>query len=228
MPQNILHPNRKQNHEFYTPFGPIIGYKKISDKLVRACNKECDANVGKDHSDNLVGKVTQETTMSKSLISEIIKEAYDTLFEYSVGTAERAHLQKVNLPEGITLDICARSAWFVRSFSGDYNPAHVHTDCSMTSIGFLKVSKSLEKEFEEDLKDHHSSNGLTQLFYGDTYHSTPVSNSFWLKPTPGDFWIFPASLMHTAYPFRSKGERRSFSINFDMNLTDAGSQTVYR
>ena len=219
MGQNILHPNRKQNREFYTPFGPIIGYKKISDKLVRACNKECDANVGKDHSDKLVGKVTQETTMSKSLISEVFKELYNTLFEYSVGQAERANLQKVNLPEDAYLDIYARSGWFVRSFAGDYNPAHVHTDCSMTSIGFLKVSKSLEKEFEEDLKDHHSSNGLTQLFYGDTHHSTPVSNSFWLKPTPGDFWIFPASLMHTAYPFRSKGERRSFSINFDMNLT---------
>tara|TARA_Y100000741_G_scaffold39763_1_gene27755 strand:+ start:94 stop:768 length:675 start_codon:yes stop_codon:yes gene_type:complete len=219
MPQNILHPNRKQDHDFYTPFGPIIGYKKISDKLVRACNKECDANVGNDYSDNLVGKVTQEISMSKSLISEVFKEAYDMLFEYSVGSASRARLQKVNLPEGVALDICAKSAWFVRSFAGDYNPVHVHTDCSMTSIGFLKVSKSLEKEFEEDLKDHHSSNGLTQLFYGDSYHSAQVANSFWLKPTPGDFWVFPASLMHTAYPFRSKGERRSFSVNFDMNLT---------
>ena len=219
MPQNILHPNRKQDHDFYTPFGPIIGYKKISDKLVRACNKECDANVGNDYSDNLVGKVTQEISMSKSLISEVFKEAYDMLFEYSVGSASRARLQKVNLPEGVALDICARSGWFVRSFAGDYNPVHVHTDCSMTSIGFLKVSKSLEKEFEEDLKDHHSSNGLTQLFYGDSYHSAQVANSFWLKPTPGDFWVFPASLMHTAYPFRSKGERRSFSVNFDMNLT---------
>ena len=152
MGQNILHPNRKQGHEFYTPFGPIIGYKKISDKLVRACNKECDTNIGNDHSDNLVGKVTQETTMSKSLMTEVFKEAYDTLSEYSVGAAERAHLQKANLPEGVVLDICARSGWFVRSFAGDYNPAHVHTDCSMTSIGFLKVSKSLEKEFEEDLK----------------------------------------------------------------------------
>ena len=37
------------------------------------------------------------------------------------------------------------------------------------------------------------------------------------KPTVGDFFIFPAHLQHTVYPFRTEGdeERRSVSFNAD-------------
>jgi hypothetical protein len=34
-----------------------------------------------------------------------------------------------------------------------------------------------------------------------------------VRPKPNDFFIFPADMYHTVYPFRSDGERRSFSMN---------------
>jgi len=34
-----------------------------------------------------------------------------------------------------------------------------------------------------------------------------------VRPQAGDFFIFPADMYHTVYPFRSDGERRSFSMN---------------
>ena len=40
-------------------------------------------------------------------------------------------------------------------------------------------------------------------------------NSFSAKPTIGDYYIFPWYLYHMVYPFRTKGERRSFSFNID-------------
>ena len=36
-------------------------------------------------------------------------------------------------------------------------------------------------------------------------------------PKVGDMIIFPNYLMHTAYPFKSKGERRSFSFNLEID-----------
>ena len=38
-----------------------------------------------------------------------------------------------------------------------------------------------------------------------------------IKPKVGDFYFFPHYLMHTAYPFKTKGERRSFSFNLEID-----------
>ena len=37
------------------------------------------------------------------------------------------------------------------------------------------------------------------------------------NPRVGDVILFPNYLMHTAYPFTSKGERRSFSFNAEID-----------
>jgi hypothetical protein len=48
-----------------------------------------------------------------------------------------------------------------------------------------------------------------------------------VKPVVGDIFFFPAWLPHSVHPFRSEGERWSFSFNLsiknmneDVNLTD--------
>ena len=38
-----------------------------------------------------------------------------------------------------------------------------------------------------------------------------------LNPSVGDLILFPNYLMHTAYPFTAKGERRSFSFNAEID-----------
>ena len=45
------------------------------------------------------------------------------------------------------------------------------------------------------------------------------STNFMFKPQVGDFIIFPAYMFHTVYPFKTKGERRSFSVNFTVHTT---------
>jgi hypothetical protein len=36
-----------------------------------------------------------------------------------------------------------------------------------------------------------------------------------VKPQVGDFYVFPSQLFHCVYPFYTKGERRSFSMNMN-------------
>ena len=43
------------------------------------------------------------------------------------------------------------------------------------------------------------------------------STNFMFKPQVGDFIIFPAHMFHTVYPFKTKGERRSFSVNLTVH-----------
>ena len=63
-----------------------------------------------------------------------------------------------------------------------------------------------------DAQDHHPANGHIQFAHGTP--SGYSQTNFMVKPQVGDFYIFPAELFHCVYPFKTKGERRSFSVNF--------------
>ncbi len=38
------------------------------------------------------------------------------------------------------------------------------------------------------------------------------------QPKVRDFYLFPSYLMHTVYPFKTPGERRSFSLNINVKI----------
>ena len=46
-------------------------------------------------------------------------------------------------------------------------------------------------------------------------------------PEAGDFFIFPGTLYHCVYPFYGSGERRSFSMNFQVILDEKGGSTFF-
>jgi len=54
------------------------------------------------------------------------------------------------------------------------------------------------------------------------------THTFLVKPSVGDFFVFPADLIHMVYPFYSDGERRSFSMNMSIvqqRIDDNGQPT---
>jgi hypothetical protein len=83
----------------------------------------------------------------------------------------------------------------------------------MSCVGYLALPEGIEKEWEEDYKDHHPANGHIQFVHGTS--SSYNNTNFMVKPQVGDFYIFPSDLFHCVYPFKTKGERRSFSVNFN-------------
>ena len=68
---NIYKPTK--DYEIITPFGPAIGYKKLSDSFVTKLNSHINDDL-LDHSDYLVGKVTQEKRFDKNLSKIFIDE----------------------------------------------------------------------------------------------------------------------------------------------------------
>ena len=131
---------------------------------------------------------------------------------------EYLYLQRQNksLHKDATIGIQYNSAWIVRQFAGEFNPAHIHTECMLSCEGYLKVP-DLEKEDEDDPKKHYPCNGNIELFHESSnyYHN----GSMRIRPAVGDFIIFPSYLTHTVYPFKnSKEERRSFSMNISINV----------
>ena len=198
--------------ELFAPFGPTMGYYRMPDELVDKLNSKMSDKL-KDYSDNLVGKVKAELAFD----DEIIKIAQEGLGQfvgkYQAYSEIRNSLGAKSLDvENYNYGLQVISGWFVRQFENEYNPLHIHTGSRMSCVGYLKLPKGVDKEWEEDYKDHHPANGHIQFAHGTP--SGYSQTNFMVKPRVGDFYVFPAELFHCVYPFKTKGERRSFSVNF--------------
>ena len=202
---------------FVRPFGPVILKLELSEEILKDLNQDCqDISDNKkekvDWSDQLAGRVEEECHITKNLL---IKHAVwfnavtsKYLFPDDKAFKENAGKFKVGIASG----------WYVRSFDGDFNPAHFHTGCQISCIGFLKLPDDMEEYWKEEDKDHNPFGGYTDFRYGTI--GLNCANNMKVKPKVGDFYMFPSWLDHQVYPFRSKfkkpdvkGERRSFSLN---------------
>jgi len=110
----------------------------------------------------------------------------------------------------------------VRQFAGEFNPAHIHTECDLSCVGYLKLPPEIDKEWEEDYKDHYPCKGHIEFLHGQS--GKMHTHTFLVKPSIGDFFVFPADLIHMVYPFESEGERRSFSMNMAVRQYDVDDE----
>jgi len=213
----------RDEKEYFTPFGPLMGYFKMPAAFVAEMNRRLDdaldpGNLSvkpyKDHSDHLVGKVREELLFDDGLIGLAANALGQALIEYHIRAMARGRFGAYDhTKHNYSLDII--SGWFVRQFEHDYNPLHIHTGCHLSCVGYLRLPDNIEQEWVVDYQDHHPSHGHLQFAHGTDSHYT-VSN-FMVKPSVGDFWMFPSHMFHCVYPFNTPGERRSFSMNVSIS-----------
>ena len=218
----------------YYTFGPPIGHAELPKEMIDDFNKGCD-DIAKDKelsksadwSHSLVGQVNQEILIPKEILNK-----WGNWFAGQVKSYIAQYLAQMYIPEqqlfktdlpyeevvknvGSKTSITVLSAWYVRSFAGDYNPIHTHTECELTCVGFLKTPDFAK----ENRKKNSSSNGELQLISnggGEARHFFE-NDSIRFIPKVGNWYLFPSNIRHLVYPFNCKGERRSFSINMNTN-----------
>ena len=188
------------------PFGPKIAKLKLSKHLVNKINKEVDKIISNkllanrlDYSKKLVGQVKQEISLPKSFIKrnleKIVSKNIKEFINKSLGRKPKT--------------VKIKNFWVVRQFSNEYNPIHFH-DGHISGVGYLKVPK-----FGNSKKLNLKTNGTIDFINGSKiFLSESIYNH---SPKVGDVLLFPNYLMHTAYPFSAKGERRSFSFNAEID-----------
>ena len=193
------------------PFGPSIGRCKLPPELIDDFNNDCNTIVKNeknikisDWSHNLVGNVKQELAIGLKVFTK-----WSPYFQKLVNAYIKAHPDDHSANH---TNIKFESAWYVRSFAGDFNPAHYHTNCHMSCVGYLSLPAGIEKEWETSHKAH--AGGIEMQFGQFQLFST---NTVRMRPEVGDFFLFPWWMYHMVYPFRTKGERRSFSFNTSFN-----------
>ena len=188
------------------PFGPKIAVFKIPKKIIILINKEVEMilkNKEKlkksNYSNKLVGQVKQEFQLSKNFINKHLIRFINNSVKTYIKKSSNRNVKKISL----------KNLWIVRQFKNEYNPIHFHSG-DISGVGYLNIPKNITQG-NKKLK----TNGTIDFIHGS---KSFLNNSiFNLNPKVGDLILFPNYLMHTAYPFKSNGERRSFSFNLEID-----------
>jgi len=162
-------------------------------------------------SGNLAGKVNQERHWTEEMAKLLLDEVQSFTLEYLDNSFQRnSHgIEKLNPSTRLSV----QHAWFVHQYETEYNPIHTHDESMISCVGYLKLPEGIEKEWEQDDNSHKLSSHGHIAFY----HGLGHDNGFTVRPRVGDFYVFPSNLSHCVYPFYTKGERRSFSANFNFS-----------
>ena len=221
----------------YYPFGPPIGYAKLPKELVNDLNKGCDDIVkdeklskSQDWSQNLVGQVEQELLIPKNLVNKWGSWFGKQVSDYVSSYFEQLYIPQQNIftvskkravQAANNMQINVQSAWYVRSFDGDYNPIHTHGNCELTCVGYLKVPN-----LSNERKEGRVNNGVLEVMSnaGSNDLTFFENDRIGFAPKVSNWYLFPANLRHSVYPFRGDGERRSFSINMTTNMFKSPSE----
>ena len=189
------------------PFGPTIGITKLTKTIVNKLNRFSETVVKNnslsrkyDFDSQLIGSMKQQFRVPQ----KVLKPSVENLIKSSIKDYYKKTLNiKV---KKIRVD----KVWIVSQYAGDFNPPHLHRG-NISGVGYLKIPSSIKNNKEKDLA------GLISFFDGRVSlprNSPPlVKHRQTFKPKVGDFYIFPAFLLHDVHPFRGDGERRCFAFN---------------
>jgi uncharacterized protein (TIGR02466 family) len=189
-----------------SPFGPKIAKLKLPQFLIKKINAEVDKILSKkklikklDYSKKLVGQVKQEFQLPKAFVQKNLEKVITKEVKNYIKKTTGKNTSKVNI----------KNFWVVRQFNNEYNPIHFH-DGHISGVGYLKIPS-----FKSSSKKLIKTDGSIDFISGNKMLlSESIHNH---QPKTGDVILFPHYLMHTAYPFKSSGERRSFSFNLEID-----------
>ena len=101
--------------------------------------------------------------------------------------------------------------WINRMKAQEYNPIHVHTNCSLSFVLWLEVPQRILSEAKKN-KTNGADPGQTVFLFGEEAAGLTVTERRF-SPQVNTLMIFPASLRHQVMHFNSKVTRTSVAGN---------------
>ena len=180
---------------------------KITDEIV--ANAETAESWGK----NLAGQIKDELFIKHEILEREDLMAFFLDVSRQFVIQQTLQMNPLNREETLNDEWYTQmlSMWIISQKDNEYNPVHVHTECHMSTVMYLKIPEYLPSR-----KSHRNDDGAISFLNNAAIDPVWGVPSMTLQPKVGDFFVFPASQLHTVYPFRTadgKGERRSVSFN---------------
>jgi len=195
---------------FETTLPPTVLEKmiEISDKVLADSKR---ISWGK----NLAGQIKEELLIEPELLKkENLLDFFGNMVQEYVHQCnlQQAPLDQHEYMETVKnhIKVTVNSMWIVEQQPGEYNPIHTHTNCDISSVMYLKAPNFLPSE-----KTERDDDGTIYFIGGSSPKTKLNTNSLKIKPSPGQFFIFPSHLQHTVYPYKTNDNfaRRSVSFN---------------
>mgnify|MGYP000132422109 FL=1 len=142
--------------------------------------------------------VTEELTWLASCYTKISKEQLNEV-SYSREPGDLRMLKPV---------------WVNFMKSGEWNPSHTHAG-DLSCVAYLQVPPEIKSEYKTAKHSKVSNSptaGLIEFKYGEEIGYT--KSGLTKEPKEKTIFVFPCRLHHMVYPFKSKVERISISVNF--------------
>ena len=212
--------------EVFSPWSNIIVKFKMHDEALKDLQELYDVTMKnyKSFGHQLVGQVEEEPEVTQE-----IQHKFPAWCNFCLSCVNNFvySQQKVNFatePEklGNPNDLVSKinTMWFVRQRPGEYNPMHIHTNCKVSAIAYLKTPKQQiidrKKNYKSDGRVTFSNNTGSDMNFANYQCS--------FDPVPGEMYIFGARQHHMVWPYRSadpNDERISLSFNADVTTKSA-------
>jgi len=220
---------KKLSVEYIQPWSNFICKIKLPDEVFVDLQKLYDetSKLNVSFGDQLVGQINDEPEVTQEL-----QEKFPNFMQFCLGgvkqyvtTAMSQVLKgdskhdsseeffKIDAPNLLTR---ITTMWFVNQKPGEYNPVHIHTNCKISSVMYLrKPSRQIK-----DRKDHYSSDGMITFMNNTGTDNNFANSQCSFNPEPGDMYIFPALQHHMVWPYRSEDPNDSrVSLSFNADFT---------
>ena len=210
--------NFEMNFDLLQPWSTFVMKTKLPPSILQTMIRITDMIVDKtenqhSHGHNLAGQIKDELWINPEILEKenVMGFFLDVVRNFIIKQTcqNEPFKQKHVLEEEWYTQML--SMWVISQKDNEYNPCHIHTECAVSTVMYLKIPKYLPTR-----KSHRDDDGainFTASTGKDQFWGSPTMS---LQPQVGDFFIFPASQQHFVYPFRTadgKGERRSVSFN---------------
>ena len=162
----------------------------------------------------LAGQMKKEFSYSKD-IKKIIHKNLKPYFEYYF-EAQKEHYgahSKINKIKLLDL-------WINFQQKNEYNPIHTHGICTHSFVLYCSIPKKIKEEYiDSKNKTKFTHPGGIVFLYGEgSQHdlsSSITTHSFF--PEENMLFIFPSTLRHQVFPFKSNAVRVSVSGNITVS-----------
>ena len=208
----------------YQPWSVPLLHTTLSDRLLKGLIQLTDL-IAKDEEresakDELAGEIENEWKIDPILLTNISFKDYIIQLsrEYFKITVSNYHVVDNAIPHSLIVfknimnNIEIFTSWFNDQKDDEYNPMHNHVG-TLSGVLYLKIPEYLPS------RNNEYTDGAITFIGNETSVEGIISNStLTIFPKVGDVFLFPASLKHQVYPFRTvdgKGIRRSMSFNLD-------------
>ena len=199
----------------------------VLERMLKITDEVLASETAKDHGPMLAGQIDSEFMIEHKYLEreQIMVFFHDMIRQFVVEQTcqfQPFNQKQVRENEWFTKML---TCWVVSQKDNEYNPAHIHTECHISTVMYLKIP-----EYLPNRKSHRQDDDGAI-----TFTNNAARDPFWGRPTMtvqpevGDFFLFPSSQTHMVYPFRTqdgKGERRSVSFNAVFSSKDMAKKKM--